>query len=93
MAFKDIQKGMGRRLATIRKTTSFSQVVIRIITSLYPRTNNGITQVIHEPKRRTVRIYTATKTAADRFSADRKLIHAALRREGLDVKKVDIRHS
>ncbi len=91
MAFKEIQKGVESRLLTIHKNTSFSQKVVQVIATIYPRAKQLITRVVHEPRRRKVRIYTATKTAANRFAADRALIHAALRREGIDVKDVVIR--
>jgi hypothetical protein len=91
MAFKEIQKGIQRRLSTIKKSTSFSQQVVQVITTLYPRARYSISRVVHESKRRRVRIYTANRSAANRFAADRALIHAALRREGIDVREVVIR--
>lgn len=91
MTFRGIQKGVQRRLSMLKKNTSFSKQVIQVITTLYPRANNSISRVVHEPQRRSVRIYTVTKSAANKFAADRALIHAALRREGIDVREVVIR--
>lgn len=91
MAFKEIQQGARQRLTVIEKASTFTQVVMRVLSSLYPKERKAVRQVIYDPTKKGVSIYASTQTAANRFSAEKSTIHAALRREGLDVKKVSIR--
>lgn len=91
MAFREIQKGVQRRLSVLHKESSFSQQVIRVISAIYPRAKQSIVRIVYEPKRRRIRIYTSNPSAMNKFTSDRTVIHAALRREGIDVRELVVR--
>lgn len=91
MTFKDIQKGVQRRLSALKKDSSFSQQVIQVVSTVYPRARWSISRIVHDVRRRRIHIYTSNETAAMKFNMDKTLIHAALRQEGIDVRELVIK--
>lgn len=91
MSFKGINAGIRTRLSSIRGHKSFYDAVVRVLDSVRPNVKHAIRSVEYESKKKVVTISILGKQAADQLKRNRDLVHAALRHEHMDVRKVVIR--
>lgn len=89
---RGIQKGATRRLARLKGAAEFSQTVTDVVRTIYPKQKTmRIRNAVLDESTKTASLYTISKAVASRLFVDRELIRAALRKEGMDIRKIVVK--